>query len=59
MDPEMQSNLLALCAVDHVNWHVIAREAQHPGGLERVLRGDLAEKSKEARATQKLLAYAD
>jgi len=59
VDPEMQSNLLALCAVDHVNWHVIAREAQHPGGLERLLRGDLAEKSKEARATQKLLAAAD
>jgi len=59
MDPEMQSNLLALCAVDHVNWHVIAREAQHPSGLERLLRGDLAEKSKEARATQKLLAAAD
>ena len=59
MDPEMQSNLLALCAIDHVNWHVIAREAQHPGGLERLLRGDLAEKSKEARATQKLLANAD
>jgi DNA processing protein len=59
VDPEMQLNLLALCAIDHVNWHVIAREAQHPGGLERLLRGDLAEKSKEARATQKLLAAAD
>jgi DNA processing protein len=59
MDPEMQSSLLALCAIDHVNWHVIAREAQHPGGLERLLRGDLVEKSKEARATQKLLAIAD
>jgi DNA processing protein len=59
VDPEIQSNLLALCAIDHVNWHVIAREAQHPGGLERLLRGDLAEKSKEARATQKLLATAD
>jgi DNA processing protein len=55
----MRSNLLALCAVDHVNWHVIAREAQHPGGLERLLRADLAEKSKEARATQKLLVTAD
>jgi DNA processing protein len=59
VDFEMQSSLLALCAVDHVNWHVIAREAQHLGGLERLLRGDLAEKSKEARATQKLLAAAD
>lgn len=56
VDPEMQLKLLALCAIDHVNWNVIAREAQHPGGLERLLRGELAEKSKEARQTQKLIA---
>ncbi|MGP0100773.1 MAG: DNA-processing protein DprA [Solirubrobacteraceae bacterium] len=55
----MQSSLLALCAIDHVNWHVIAREAQRPGGLEQMLRGELSENSKEARATQKLLATAD
>ncbi len=54
----MQSSLLGLCAIDGVNWHVIAREAQHPGGLERLLRGELAEKSKDARETQKLIAAA-
>lgn len=58
MDLEMQSSLLALCAIDHVNWHVAAREAQQPGGLERLLRGELAEKSKEARHTQKLIVGA-
>ena len=58
MDLEVQASLLALCAIDHVNWHVIAREAQRPGGLERLLQGELAEKSKEARETQKLIASA-
>lgn len=59
MRPEMQSDLLALCAVDGVNWNVIAREAQHADGLGRLLRGDLIERSKEARATQRLLLTAD
>lgn len=54
----MQSSLLGLCAIDGVNWHVIAREAQHPGGLERLLRAELGEKSKDARETQKLIAAA-
>lgn len=58
MDPEMQTSLLALCALDHVNWHVIAREAQQPLGLERLLQGQLTETSKQARETQKLIAGA-
>lgn len=58
MDREMQASLLALCALDHVNWHVIAREAQQPLGLERLLRGQLTETSKQARETQKLIAGA-
>lgn len=58
MDLEAQASLLALCAIDHVNWHVIAREAQRPGGLERLLQGELAERSQEARETQKLIAGA-
>jgi predicted Rossmann fold nucleotide-binding protein DprA/Smf involved in DNA uptake len=58
MDREMQTSLLALCALDHVNWHVIAREAQQPLGLERLLRGQLTEMSKQARETQKLIAGA-
>jgi DNA processing protein len=59
MDLEMQTSLLALCALDHVNWHVIAREAQQPLGLERLLQGQLTETSKQARETQKLIAGAD
>jgi DNA processing protein len=58
MDREMQTSLLALCALDHVNWHVIAREAQQPLGLERLLDGQLTETSKQARETQKLIAGA-
>jgi DNA processing protein len=58
MDLEMQTSLLALCALDHVNWHVIAREAQQPLGLERLLQGQLIETSKQARETQKLIAGA-
>jgi DNA processing protein len=58
MDREMQTSLLALCALDHVNWHVIAREAQQPLGLDRLLQGQLTETSKQARETQKLIAGA-
>jgi DNA processing protein len=58
MDREMQCTLLALCALDHVNWHVIAREAQQSLGLERLLQGELTETSKQARETQKLIAGA-
>lgn len=58
MDREMQASLLALCALDHVNWHVIAREAQQPLGLERLVQGQLTETSKQARETQKLIAGA-
>lgn len=54
----MQTSLLALCALDHVNWHVIAREAQQPLGLERLLQGQLTETSKQGRETQKLIAGA-
>ncbi len=58
MDREMQASLLALCALDHVNWHVIAREAQQPVGLERLLQGQLTETSKQAQETQKLIVGA-
>ena len=32
-------HLLALCAIPGVSWHAIARGAQTPGGLERLLSG--------------------
>jgi DNA processing protein len=43
--------LLALCAIDGVNWHVIAREAQRSRGLGSLLSCELVERSQEARAT--------
>lgn len=58
VDLEIQTSLLALCAIDGVNWHVVAREAQHRGGLERMLSGEVIEKSEEARATAKAIAAA-
>jgi DNA processing protein len=53
LDSERHLSLLSLCALDGANWHVVAREAQHPGGLDRLQRGELSEKTKEARLTQK------
>jgi DNA processing protein len=55
---DKRTQLLALCAVDDANWHVIAREAQRPGGLDRLLAGEFAEKSKDATATQRLVLTA-
>ena len=51
-------SLLALLRVKEVNWHFIAREAQRPGGLERLLEGEAAEESQEARETLMLLRAA-
>jgi DNA processing protein len=48
---EQQRRLLALCAVRGANWNVIAREAQRPNGLDRLLAGELTEKSADASAT--------
>lgn len=33
---KQQLRLLALCKVKGVNWHLIAREAQRPGGVDRL-----------------------
>ncbi len=51
-------HLLALCAVDDVNWSVIAREAQRPGGLARLLEGEVTETSREGESTRVLLGAA-
>jgi DNA processing protein len=44
-------SLLALLRVKDGNWHVLAREAQRPGGLEALLAGRTLEVSNEAKAT--------
>jgi DNA processing protein len=53
---EMNLRLLALCAIEGVNWNVIAREAQrHDGGLARLLAGEVGEESRDGRQTQAAL----
>ena len=51
----LNEQLLALCAIDGVNWHVLAREAQKPGGLSSLLAGDVHERSNQGRETQRLV----
>lgn len=45
---ELQLRLLALCKVKGLNWYLLAREAQRPGGLERLYAGQPVESSTEA-----------
>lgn len=49
-------SLLALCAIEGANWNVLAREAQRPGGMARMLSGKIAEDSRVGRATAALIA---
>lgn len=43
-----QLHLLALCRIPDMKWHVVARQAQRPGGLEKLLEGQVTETSEEA-----------
>lgn len=52
---EDRLRLLALCTIEGVNWNVIAREAQRPAGLPRLLSADMGEDSREGRATRQRL----
>ena len=45
-------HLLALCAIKGASWYAIARSAQEPDGLERLLKGEPSEESSEAAATR-------
>jgi len=51
-------DLLSFCRVREVTWSFIAREAQRPGGVERLLAGDASERSLEAETTLRALAAA-
>ncbi len=53
---EQRRALLSLCAVQGANWNVLAREAQRPDGLDRLLKGQLIERSADATTTAKALA---
>ncbi|MET9231395.1 DNA-processing protein DprA [Lentzea sp. NPDC003310] len=52
---EQQLRLLGLCKVSGVNWYLIAREAQRPGGVDRLWSGQPAETGKDgAKAAEAL-----
>lgn len=56
MAPDDRLLLLALCAVDGVNWHALARAAAHPDGVAALLAGEPLEHSTEASRTAAAIA---
>jgi DNA processing protein len=52
---DMDLRLLALCSIEGVNWHVVAREALRSGGLARLLAGEVAETSRDGELTRQRL----
>ncbi len=55
----MSYDLLALCRLKGVSWHFLAREAQRPGGLERLLEGFAIETGPEAERSLEVIRRAD
>ncbi len=55
----MSYDLLALCRLEGVSWHFLAREAQRPGDLERLLEGFALETGPEAERTLEVIRRAD
>lgn len=53
---DQQVRLLALCKIKGVSWYLIAREAQRPGGLDRLWAGTPVETSPDAVKAIPLLA---
>lgn len=55
MPSVQQLQLLGLCRIPKIDWWLIAREAQRPGGLERLLLGEVSETSPRASETRAVL----
>ncbi len=55
---QKQLSLLALCQIKGIDWNLLAREAQRPDGLERLLAGEVTEGTPEAAGTAELIAAA-
>ena len=51
-----QLDLLALCSIKGIDWWLLAREAQRPDGLERLLAGEVTEHTPEAQDAARLIA---
>lgn len=58
-DTSGQTALLALLRIKGVDWHVVAREAQRPDGLDRLVAGRPLEASKEADEAAALIRAAE
>lgn len=54
-DLDERLHLLAICALPGTSWYAIARTAQEPGGLTRLLRGEQTETSAEGAATARAI----
>lgn len=50
-----QRQLLTLCAIPKLNWNLLAREAQRPDGLARVLRAELSENAEQSRVAASMI----
>ena len=50
-----QLSLLALCQIKGIDWNLLAREAQRLGGLDRLLAGELTERTSKAVETAELI----
>jgi DNA processing protein len=53
-----QLDLLALCRIRTIDWYLLAREAQRPGGLERLLDCEFTEATPEAGQVASLISAA-
>jgi len=56
MQNDDRAALLALCRVKGLNWNLIAREAQRPGGIDRLMQGELTEHSATATRARQVLS---
>jgi len=52
---ENRLKLLALCSIEGIHWHVLAREAQREGGLDRLLAAQVSEHSTDGEETRSRL----
>jgi DNA processing protein len=52
---DKQLDLLAFCRIKGIDWYLLAREAQRPEGLERLLAAEVTEATPEAQETARLI----
>jgi len=53
-----QRRLLELCAISKLSWNLVAREAQRPDGLSRLVNAELTEHTEQAATSKALILQA-